>query len=96
MSKRLDEIEARLKAATPGPWTPCIAFTSDGYSTLLPTADPDVPVTVADMKLITHAPEDIVYLLERIRKLEARLLYFADSPRVELAQLAREALEEKE
>jgi hypothetical protein len=79
--KRLDEIEARLKAATPGPWEAdedgqithsamqvAIVFSADDF----PCADPDETPELrgeceANIALVAHAPDDIAYLLKLVR-----------------------------
>ena len=74
---RLAEIQARLDAATPGPWE---------------RADEDVGVVSSigeyvfiarnirpgNVTFIAHAPDDVAYLLARVRELESRC-YGCDS-----------------
>lgn len=73
----LEEIEARLKAATPGPWK---ADTSnDGSSVTAATACYTVcdcadwvhPTEgeVSDARLIAHAPTDLAALVAEVRRL---------------------------
>jgi hypothetical protein len=63
----LDEIESRLKAATPGPWEIKI---SDGYLMGWCIAD-DVPIarigTATDVRFITQSPVDIAKLMAAVR-----------------------------
>lgn len=59
-TKRLDEIEARLSAATPGPWT----------RTQWEEEQPDVPWD-ADAEFIAHAREDVPALVAVVRAVEA-------------------------
>lgn len=59
-AKRLDEIEARLSAATPGPWT----------RTQWEEEQPGVPWD-ADAEFIAHAREDVPALIAVVRKVEA-------------------------
>ena len=66
------EIESRLAAATPGPWT-----TADLYSGVW-NADLTVLVCcegerVEDMGLIAHAPDDLQYLLDVTEEIENEL-----------------------
>lgn len=74
MSDRLSEIEARLAAATPGPW-------EEGHRWVFadPT-DPDEeanPIGIAhrvalnDVGLIAHAPADLSALVEFARQVKA-------------------------
>lgn len=68
MSDRLQEIRARLDAATPGPWVPVLinGVESPGIRNPVPTW--------AQNDLIAHAPADIAWLLdevERLRRLAA-------------------------
>ena len=69
---RLDEIQARLDAATPdGPkW-----FYDDPNMMVWDPSDDDAEqvaqaVGTADGLLIANAPTDVAYLLERVRRLE--------------------------
>lgn len=76
MTDRLSEIEARLDAATPGGWAMRRYY---GATWVHAAYDaPDGGVTVAgdfvrtdDADLIAHAPDDLRYLLGRVRELEA-------------------------
>lgn len=81
IDKRIDEIEARLKAATPGPWRikpsaferHCIG--SDTRSTakaLFNMGSEDAEVE-ANAELIAHAPEDERYLLDALRAAEEKV-----------------------
>ena len=83
---RLAEIEQRLQAATPGPWfahyeqdgEPTIPFVSDSDDEewdgrLLLNVDSDRED--ADAAFIAHAPDDIRYLLEQVRRLRGLLRY---------------------
>lgn len=67
---RLAEIRARCEAATPGPWSPVIGYIEEGYSTLLPTADDQNPMTSADQAFIGHARTDIPDLLSALEASE--------------------------
>ena len=74
MSDRLQEIRARLDAATPGPWR------DDHQSWCIWAPDheadePDARCLVAevgcgpDTDLIAHAPADIAWLLDEVERL---------------------------
>ena len=65
---RLDEIRARLNAASPWPWE-----ISDYGGSLLSRDDHVVPLRYKDMEFVAHAPEDIAYLLGAIAQLAKAL-----------------------
>ena len=65
MPDRLQEIRARLDAATPGPWEVVCNTTSDVVGVL----DGDYD----DADLIAHAPADIAWLLEEVDNLNTTL-----------------------
>lgn len=68
--KRLDEIEERVKAATPGPWDYVLAhrvFVQQETGEVVTAAEEDVPPCVADAALIAHAPADLALLLKATR-----------------------------
>lgn len=68
--KKLDEIEARLKAATPGPWDYVLAhrvFVQQETGEVVTAAEEDVPPCVADAALIAHAPADLALLARLVR-----------------------------
>lgn len=76
MPDRLQDIRARLDAATPGPWERW----KDGMR-VWSRVPPDAPfgVDVADVyashataDLIAHAPEDIAWLLAEVERLQDR------------------------
>lgn len=78
MTDRLSEIEARLKAATPGPWK---RYEAEWYQQVISNPDPrpemykhsDIAERVGarvNAEFIAHAPEDMAYLLDRIKQLE--------------------------
>jgi hypothetical protein len=89
VSDRLEEIRARLDAATPGPWeieewmTIHDVYAADGKSE--PTVATHVRTLDAD--LIAHAPADIAWLLaevERWKHVAKNNLYgvcWCDAPR---------------
>ena len=70
MTDRLDEIQARLDAATPGPW---VAMNSGVIAIV--TASEHQLITRGslppDADFIAHAPDDLAWLLERVARLEA-------------------------
>lgn len=80
MSDRLQEIRARLDAATPGEWV----IENDEYiSALDGHPSPHIIARVendhpgcphdADADLIAHAPDDLRWLLDRVAELEQRV-----------------------
>lgn len=79
MSDRLDEIEARANAATPGAWERHpIAYRGGCVVSRVPGQPPqDVAITeghagsIADADFIAHARFDVPYLLARLRAAEA-------------------------
>ncbi len=77
MTKRLEEIEARLAAATPGPWEwengadslwnqagtiPVLSIEMDKYGS------PDLQSRFEDRELIVHAPADLALLARLVRE----------------------------
>jgi hypothetical protein len=72
----LDEIESRLRAATPGPWQSFVEgrdHTSGSSFVATPTSDIELAgATVADQDFIAHAREDLPRLLNEVRRLRAR------------------------
>jgi hypothetical protein len=85
--RRLDEIEVRLKAATPGVWKFGAFEGGSGCKFVFSKIQRDDEFVISkingnekliadcqwgrDGDFIAHAPEDIAYLLDRVRKLEA-------------------------
>lgn len=66
--EELDAIEARLNAATPGPWV----ADPDRYSTPVTTMENCLicaPGHSRDAEFIAHAPKDIRLLLDEVRRL---------------------------
>lgn len=82
--QQLDEIEARRKAATPGPWTPHAEtyphLVIQGPKGVHPSDAEGVISTnlavneAADAAFIAHAPEDVRVLVAEVRRLRARQL----------------------
>lgn len=80
--ERLDEIRARLQAASPGPWR---AHEEENRVPVCPTVDPDLSLlgidvdgtavvySQADADLIIHAPADLADLLAEVDQLLAFL-----------------------
>ena len=70
MPDRLQEIRARLDAATPGPWENEFGVVADanGNRHYIPNeyGDWDNP---ADPDFIAHAPADIAWLLDEVERL---------------------------
>lgn len=93
--KKLDEIEARLKAATPGPWGhddghvlvkgDCgFQSTPSQYHWECPEDGYNIPEPMDadnDCEFIANAPTDIAYLIARVKKLEGALEKYADKDR---------------
>lgn len=83
---RLAEIEARLAAATPGPWgvdhddegvfnDTCVVqgnygWVASGPDSRYPAYDEDTEQGRADAELIAHAPADLAALVEFARRVE--------------------------
>jgi hypothetical protein len=69
MSAKLDEIEARLKAATPGPWwtTSETAITVQNAHALVASTHSAAIEFRANAQLIAHAPADLALLLRIAR-----------------------------
>ena len=72
MTDRLDEILARLDAATTGPWelfrNQVVAKDDDGARREICNLNGRYFDRVANAAFIMHAPEDMEYLHERVRK----------------------------
>ena len=75
MSERLDEIAARLAAATPGPWVDggrgCVEtvpeFDLDRFD-IMPETIARCELQYEDAALIANAPADIAWLLAELKK----------------------------
>lgn len=75
---RLADIKARLDAATPGPWladTEQHTIIVEDTAATVVCAESGTPYGVvgADADLIAHAPDDLRYLLDRVREAERML-----------------------
>lgn len=75
----LEEIEARWKAATPGPWkasTDPIPRIDDAQNNPVYWCDSyeSYPICSDDLRAIAAAPTDIAYLLDRVRECENELV----------------------
>jgi hypothetical protein len=72
----LDRIEARLRAAAPGPWKSFVEGRDHtSGSSFIATPDNDIELTgatAADQDFIAHAREDLPRLLDEVRRLRAR------------------------
>ena len=86
MSDRLQEIRARLDAATPGPWQVVCDTTSDVVGVI------DGDYDAADF--ITHAPADIAWLLDREHRLMNALRVMTDLAEYDGGGIGRESLDE--
>lgn len=66
---RLDEIEQRLNAATPGPWR----YNPSCDRIDLPNHDwaGTMLLGMEDIAFVAAAPDDVRWLIERVRELEA-------------------------
>ena len=72
MSDRLDEIRARLGAATPGPWEARSKFSGKSSAVVSPAGDAELGNWMvaegvfwsSNADFIAHAPTDIRYLLD--------------------------------
>ena len=98
----IDEIKARLAAATPGPWT----YQEDrwgfsagvygapnerGYSEMIVGGDPcegRIEPDDPNGTLIAHAPADIAYLLAEVARLRADLIEERDALACAMEQVA--------
>lgn len=70
----IDEIEARWKAATPGPWRYNGLVGEITVSQVPPMrAIVRIPRNDADVAFVINAPTDIAYLLDRVRMLACDL-----------------------
>ena len=71
----LDQIEARLRAAAPGPWKSFVEgrdHTSGSSFIATPGSDIELTgATAADQDFIAHARQDVPRLLYEIRRLRA-------------------------
>src|SRR5688572_5188527 len=86
----IEGIEARAKAATPGPWfvgTSCswrrILREGDDAGVIVPTiardGHPDLSANMADLEFAAHARTDIHALVAEVRKLRAALQSIIDA-----------------
>jgi hypothetical protein len=78
---RLDEIRARLAAASPGPWERGANYLIGGIWILHAGPEPEDRRVVADLitrdedsTLIGHAPADLAYLLDEVDRTRAALV----------------------
>ena len=76
MSDRIEEIKARLDAATPGPWPDDYVYDTIRHIArnceFESVTDPDFGWDrYSDSPLIAHAPDDIAYLLTELERLSA-------------------------
>lgn len=73
--EELDQLEARLRAATPGPWVSYVEGRDhDSGSSFIQTAAGDIELsgaTVADQDFIAHARQDLPKLLMEVRRSRA-------------------------
>jgi hypothetical protein len=78
-AQQLAEIEARLKAATPGPWEAATTARSV-YGTPIhgpfgsrgrPDEGPHIANAFSDAEFIAHAPADVTVLVEAVKALAA-------------------------
>jgi len=81
--KWLKEIEARLKAATPGPWvydSYSRIFAEHGNVAKVPTVAGDTATKqgAEDAEFIAHSPADVARLIEALRIATEALSSYAD------------------
>jgi hypothetical protein len=75
MTDRLQEIRARLDAATPGPWQDVDRDDPAWIRVMQPREFPNEWTTIAtcgfcsDARFIAHAPADIAWLLDEVARL---------------------------
>jgi hypothetical protein len=71
----LDQIEARLRAASPAPWKSFVEGRDHtSGSSFIATPDSDIELTgatAADQDFIAHARQDLPKLLHEVRRLRA-------------------------
>lgn len=89
---RLDEIERRLDAATPGPWHNetgqirgnggPVLLRAHGIVTWQGVRGWQPEQAMADLEFAAEAREDVPYLLNRVRELEAELRHRAERDRL--------------
>lgn len=96
---RVAEIEARIEAATPGPWQACIKVHERPINHLDTPCVTDAIglMVIADAwgaehragnaELIANAPADLRYLLARVRELEAKAQQVADEANAERCRI---------
>jgi hypothetical protein len=80
---RIAEIEARLAAATEGPWLihepdalfddPNYGVTNERRTILIAKMNRHRGQSKENAALVAHAPADLAYLIERVRELEAQV-----------------------
>jgi hypothetical protein len=100
---RLDEIRARLAAATPGPWgeDDCIVHVADSmdreYFCWVAGEEAQGEQQEKDAELICHAPEDIAWLLAKCERYREALREIDDSMLTgqQAREVAREVLSEE-
>lgn len=73
----LQDMERRLQAATPGPWTSFVeARDHTSGSSFIRTSASDIELTgatAADQDFIAHARQDLEMLLDEIRRLRKKV-----------------------
>ncbi len=67
--RELNEIEARLRRATPAPWVPDDSFIRRWHTTGDVMFVAERPATASDVIFIAHAPEDVKALLREVKRL---------------------------
>ncbi|PCE30423.1 hypothetical protein [Burkholderia ubonensis] len=83
IDEQLNEIEARCKAATPGPWVSYVEERDHGSGSNFIMTGPegarseDIELsgaTIADQDFIAHARQDISMLVAEVRRLKKMLM----------------------
>jgi hypothetical protein len=86
MSARLDAIEARLEAATPGPWRASVdgpyqmRVAETDTMNVYASVNVEIDMQTDDAELIAHAPSDLALLLKLVRLYEEALGEYAKLP----------------
>lgn len=75
MTERLDEIRARLEAATPGPWDVSTVGENPANFVRYPNGMAFCQIgNLMDAEFIAASPEDIAYLLKEVERLQQQVI----------------------
>lgn len=88
----LEAVKARIKAATPGPWT----VEQNGFETIGQVCCEDWAINeghmdIGDATLIAHAPQDLATLIRVVELQQEALKYYAEHWDDDLASKALDA-----